>query len=66
MISMALSRSSIGSVVPGTTGTFAPCIDLREVILSPIVLMAYDDGPINMIPSFLHRSENSAFSDKKP
>ena len=34
--------------------------------LSPIVLMACDEGPIKIIPSFSQRSAKPAFSDKNP
>ena len=68
-ISLAIetaSSSFTSPSVPGTKGTFADLAISREVILSPISLIASALGPIKSILFFTQFSANSAFSERKP
>ena len=51
---------------PGTVGIPAFFIVSLAVILSPILSIISQFGPINFIPLSLQIFENSEFSDKKP
>ena len=54
------------SMITGYTGTPALLIISLALIFEPIASIASCDGPMNMIPSSLHRFANEEFSDKKP
>ena len=58
--------ASLASEVIGRVGTPAFSASFLEVILSPIFLMTFPLGPIQMIPAFFTEFANPAFSDKKP
>ena len=47
----------------GTSASIAICL---EEILSPILRIKLEDGPINVIPFFSQASTKSGFSDKNP
>ena len=51
---------------PGIIGTLDSIILLRAEILSPIVSIASDEGPIHINPDSLTSLAKFALSDKKP
>ena len=55
-----------GSVVPGMTGTPAPCMSRRASIFEPIASIASGGGPIQVIPASPQARANAAFSARKP
>ena len=52
--------------VPGTIGTPADSASSRALTLLPIRVMAWVDGPMNVMPEAWQSSANSAFSDRNP
>ena len=56
----------IGSVVPGTTGDPVSRTNFLAAILSPIVMIALVDGPIQTVPVFCTDFANSQFSERNP
>ncbi len=69
MSSAIFSASSIvstGSVVPGTIGTPAPCINSRALVFEPIASIALAGGPMKVIPSSSSLRANAAFSARNP
>src|SRR5258708_1709434 len=63
---MASSASLTGSALPAATGTPAPAIRLRALILSPICSIASGDGPIQTRPASITRWANEAVSARDP
>ena len=58
--------SSIGISSPGMTGTPDSIMSVRADILSPIVSMAYADGPIQRMPADSTCRAKSALSERNP
>ena len=52
--------------VPGITGTSFSIIVLRALALSPIFLIDWEEGPINLMLCCSQIAAKSALSDKKP
>ncbi len=62
----ASSSWTIGSAVPGTTGTPAAVAALRPATLSPSRRCISAVGPTNTMPARSHASAKSAFSERNP
>ena len=56
----------ISPINPGTTFTLAFSAIIFDLILSPIEIIAFSDGPINIILFLVSSLTKLGFSDKKP
>ena len=64
--SLASSMEPSGDVVPGTIGTPAAAMILRDSVLLPIASIDEGGGPIQTRPAAITARAKSAFSERKP